>query len=97
MSGKHSRDKGARAEREIAKILGAVKVSGMYTPGPDLIWRGYPVEVKIRKEPISKTINKLLRDAPIVVERADRGEWVAHLRVTDLLDLLDEQNPRPPV
>jgi len=89
MGGKHSRDKGQRAEREIAKILGAVKVSGMYTPGPDLTWRGYPVEVKIRREPISKRLMKLLEDAPIVVERADRGEWVAHLRVSDLLDLLD--------
>jgi len=90
MAGKHSRDKGQRAEREIAKILGAVKVSGMYTPGPDLTWRGYQIEVKVRKEPISKRINKLLEDAPIVVERANRGEWVAHLRVSDLLDLLDQ-------
>jgi len=89
MGGKHSRDKGARAEREIAKILGATKISGYMKPGSDLIWRGYPVEVKIKKEPISKRINKLLEDAPIVVERADRGEWVAHLRVSDLLDLLE--------
>jgi len=90
VGGKHSRDKGARAEREIAKILGATKISGYMKPGPDLVWRGYHLEIKIRQEPISKRINKLLEDAPIVVERADRGEWVAHLRVSDLLDLLDQ-------
>ncbi len=61
----------------------------MYKPGEDLRWRGYPVEVKRYAEPISKKLAKLLEDAPIVMERCDRGEWVAHLRVTDLLDLLD--------
>ncbi len=62
----------------------------MYKPGPDLQWRGYYIEVKRYKDPLSKKITDLLEDAPIVMERADRGEWVAHLKVADLLDLLDQ-------
>ncbi len=90
MSGSHSRRKGARGEVELASLLGADKISGMYKPGPDLEWRGYYIEVKRYKDPISKKIMRLLEDTPIVMERADRGEWVAHLRVTDLLNLLDQ-------
>jgi len=89
VSGKRSRDKGARGERELAELIGAIKVSAMYKPGHDLDWKGYDIEVKRYKEPISKKITKLLRDCPIVMERADGGEWIAHLRVTDLLDLMD--------
>ncbi len=90
MSGNHSRDKGSRGERELAKLIGADKISGMYKPGNDLEWRGYEIECKRYAQPISKKLAKLLEDAPIVMERADGEEWVAHLRVTDLLDLIDE-------
>jgi len=89
MSGKPSRDKGARGERELAALIGAEKVSAMYKPGHDLDWKGYNVEVKRYKDPISRKIAKLLEDCPIVMERADGGEWTAHLRVTDLLDLME--------
>jgi len=87
--GKPSRDKGARGERELAALIGATKISGMYKPGNDLEWKGYEIEVKRYQQPISKKLDKLLQDCPIVMERADGGQWVAHLRVTDLLDLMD--------
>ena len=88
---KASRDKGNSGEREIAKILGANKVSAMYKPGADLDWNGYPVEVKRYAKPVSKKIHTILEEVPILVERCDRGEWIAHLRVTDLLDLMETQ------
>ena len=88
--GKSQRDKGSRGERELASLLGATKISGMYKPGNDLEWKGYEIECKRYAQPISKKLSRLLEDAPIVMERADGGEWVAHLRVIDLMDLLEQ-------
>ena len=57
MSGRKSRDKGARQERAVVKFLqdrgfAAEKISGMYKSGPDLtvpvIGRDLVVEVKVR-------------------------------------------------
>jgi hypothetical protein len=90
MPGNYSREKGAGAERELAKLLSAEKVSGMYRPGPDLHWEGYPVEVKRRAQPISKRIWMLLQDTPILMERADRDDWYVHLSLSTLLDLKDQ-------
>jgi len=61
----------------------------MYKPGHDLEWKGYNVEVKRYKQPISKKLDNLLEYTPIVMERCDGGQWTAHLRVYDLLDLMD--------
>jgi len=92
--GKASRSKGARGEVELRALLASFapveKLSGMYVQGPDMRFLGYEVECKRYKEPISKKLNSLLEDVPIVMERADRGEWVVHLRLRDLLDLLGE-------
>jgi hypothetical protein len=90
VSGKRSRDKGARGERELASLIGAEKISrGGYT-GPDLLWRGRYIEVKREAGPISKRVVKLLADAQLVMDRGDGGEWIAHLRTSELMDLLDE-------
>ena len=90
--GKSSRDKGARGELEAAEYLpGSRKVSAMYRPGPDLVWLGRQVEVKRRAEPISKTLEKYLADASMVMTRHD-GEtvWRMYLTVDTLLDIIDE-------
>jgi len=91
--GKPSRDKGARGEVELRALLATYspveKLSGLYVTGPDMSWLGYMVECKRWKEPISKKLDSLLEDVPIVMERADRGDWVVHMRLSDLLDLLD--------
>lgn len=56
MPGKHSRNKGARVEREIVALHDAIpvaaeKVSGMYKPGEDLcIADEFKAEVKARRE-----------------------------------------------
>ncbi len=89
--GKSQRDKGAGGERELAKLLGAKKVSGMYLPGPDLIWRDRTVEVKRRAHWPSKALEKWRRDAQLVMFRVDREPWMVYMPLTELLDLLDDQ------
>ena len=87
----NSKAKGNRGELEAAKALGAVKVSRLGYPGHDLEWYGYPVEVKLYAKPVSKKITTILEDVTMLVERADFGEWIAHLRVSDLLDIIDQR------
>lgn len=91
--GRMSRDKGARGERELAAKLDAHKISRSGYTGPDLIWQGRFVEVKRYAQPISKKIDDLLRDCPIVIERADRGPWVLHAELDTVLDMLEEAGP----
>ena len=93
LMGKPSRDKGARAERELTRMLpGARKVSYAWQPGTDLIWMDRKVEVKRRANPISATLEKALRqdDADMVATRADNGSWRFYLDTDTLLDMLDE-------
>jgi hypothetical protein len=93
--GSAQRRKGAEGERELAAILGAEKVSGMFVEGPDLEWRGYYVEVKRRKTNQAWSLpDRLLADGPIVGLRADRGEWLIAMRPETLLDLLDDAKDR---
>lgn len=88
-----SRTKGMNGERELSGILGehCHKISRSGYTGPDLIWRGRFVEVKRYASPISKKIRRILDDVPILMERADRDRWFVHLRLDDLLDMLDER------
>ena len=87
--GKSSRDKGARGERELASLLpGALKVSGMYRPGPDIIWLDREVEVKRRREGF-KFDYRNLENAQLLFKRADRADWLVTMRLDTLLDLLD--------
>jgi len=92
MSGKHSRDKGQGGERELAKLLGATKISGYMKPGNDLIWRNRQIEVKRRSNWPSQMLQNWLRDAQIVMFRVDREEWMVYLPLPELLDLLEEGN-----
>lgn len=91
--GKASRDKGAHAERELAKLLpGARKVSRAWKPGIDLIWMSRRVEVKRRAKPMSRQLEAALRqdDADLVATRADYGSWRVYVDLDVLLDMLDE-------
>lgn len=88
--GSAERSKGARGEREAASLLpGARKVSGMYKPGGDLIWKDRTVEVKRRADGF-RTDYRWLIDTHIVLKRADRKPWLVTLELDTLLDLLDE-------
>ena len=88
--------KGARGENELVGYLRAhghpaEKISAMYQPGADVeTFNKRLVEVKRRSKPPSQVIEKWLSDVNLVAYRTDRGEWTIVLRLTELLDLLDE-------
>ena len=93
--GRASRDKGARGELELVKLLpGAEKVSAMHTAGPDLIWLDRPVEVKRHAKPaLPKRFQSYIDEGNILIDRADHGHWTAHIDLTQLLDILAERWP----
>jgi hypothetical protein len=82
MSGRRSRDKGARAERALVRFLqdrgfAAEKISGMYKPGADisvpLLGRGRRVEVKVRSAGF-RQLYEWLDGRDLLIVRADRRE-----------------------
>ncbi len=93
---KSQRVKGARGENELVGVLRgngyqAEKVSRMYRSGPDVeAFDGRVIEVKRRANPISKQLEGWLEDVNLVAVRADRGEWHVWLKLSELLDLIDE-------
>ncbi len=85
--GKASRSKGNRRELEIAKLLGATKVSRMYLPGPDLqMPDGRWVEVKARADGFKQLHKWLDDDASILCLKADRKGWLVVQHLEDWLD-----------
>ncbi len=86
MSGRHSRSKGARTERNIARLLqdhglAAVKISGMYKPGADLsVPRIGSVEVKCRADGF-RQLYSWLTDRDALVVKADRQEPLIIMRL----------------
>jgi Holliday junction resolvase len=83
MSGRHSRNKGSRAELALVKFLqaegfAAEKLSRMYRPGPDLsvplLGRDLAVEVKIRSDGFRELYRWLDGGADLLIVRADRCE-----------------------
>ena len=88
MSGRRSRDKGARTERAIVRLLqglGAVKISGMYKPGADismpLLGLERAVEVKCRAAGFRKLYD-WLNDRDVLIVKADRQEPLVVLRMS---------------
>jgi hypothetical protein len=80
MSGRHSRNKGSRAELALMKFLqahgfAAEKISGLYKAGPDLsvplLGVDRQVEVKIRGRAFG-ALYRWLDGADLLVVRADR-------------------------
>jgi len=101
--GKPSRDKGARAEREIVNDLRSrgmtvrrVPLSGATAYAKDDVEVITPlstvrVEVKRRAQPMSKALEDALGEADCVATRADGGEWrwyVPHKLMVRLLAAL---------
>jgi hypothetical protein len=82
VSGRHSRNKGSRAELALVKFLqahgfAAEKVSGMYRRGPDLsvplLGRDMAVEVKCRAAGF-RELYRWLDGADLLIIRADRQQ-----------------------
>jgi hypothetical protein len=87
VAGKKSRDKGNRSELEIAKLLGARKISGFRRPGPDLVMPdGRFVESKVKADGFKLLYRWLDDDASILALRADRKGWLIVQRLEDWLD-----------
>lgn len=90
MSGRRSRDKGARTERAIVRLLqgrgiAATKISGMYKPGADismpLLGADRAIEVKCRATGFAQLYDWLsARD--ILIVKADRQEPLVVLRLS---------------
>jgi hypothetical protein len=90
MSGRRSRDKGARAERAIVRLLQAqgivaTKISGMYRPGADIsmavLGTDRAVEVKCRAAGFKKLYD-WLSDRDVLIVKADRQEPLVVLRMS---------------
>lgn len=90
MSGRRSRDKGARTERAIIRLLqaqdiAATKISGMYKPGADvcvpLLGTDRAVEVKCRATGFAQLYD-WLNERDILIVKADRREPLVVLRLS---------------
>jgi hypothetical protein len=90
MSGRRSRDKGARAERAIVRLLRAqgivaTKISGRYKPGADisvaLLGTDRAVEVKCRAAGF-RELYGWLNDRDVLIVKADRQEPLVVLRMS---------------
>jgi hypothetical protein len=89
MSGRRSRDKGARTERAIVRLLQAqgivaTKISGMYRPGADismaLLGTDRAVEVKCRAAGF-RELYGWLNDGDVLIVKADWHEPLVVLRM----------------
>ena len=90
MSGRRSRDKGARTERAIVRLLqaqgiAATKISGMYKPGADitmpLLGADRAVEVKCRAAGFAQLYD-WLSERYFLIVKADRQEPLVVLRMS---------------
>jgi hypothetical protein len=90
MSGRRSRDKGARTERAIVRLLQAsgivaTKISGMYKPGADismpLLGTDRAVEVKCRAAGF-RALYDWLNGRDVLIVKADRQESLVVLRMS---------------
>lgn len=105
MSGRASRNKGAAAEREVAKIINehlgtdlrrTPLSGGMVWAGDIRGWDGWHIEVK-RQERLAipawleQTESDCPEgDTPLLIFRQSHQPWRAVLRLTDLLQLIKD-------
>jgi Holliday junction resolvase len=108
LAGKASRDKGARREREFAELLreyGFEAHRGRQYHGgpgsPDVVSDvpGVHFEVKgVEKLNLHAALDQAIGDCdgtiPIVAFKKSRRDWVAILRMSDMLNILVEKNER---
>jgi Holliday junction resolvase len=90
MSGLRSRDKGARTERAIVRLLqgegfAATKISGMYKPGADismqLLGSDRAVEVKCRAAGF-RQLYEWLDERDVLIVKSDRQEPLVVVRLS---------------
>jgi len=95
MSGRRSKRKGSRTEREFAKLIGGERIplsgaaGGSYTgdvKGLGLLW-----ECKVRKDGFKQLYKWLEGDVDALAVKADRKEWLVVLPAEKLLKILSER------
>lgn len=93
MSGRRSKRKGNRAEREFAKLIGGERIplsgsaGGSYTgdvKGLGLLW-----ECKARKDGFKQLYKWLEGDADALAIKADRKEWLVVLPAEKFLEIIN--------
>lgn len=97
------RNKGKRGEREIARLLtdhGHPARRGVQYSGgpdsPDVICESLPFHFEVKRTErlrLHKAMQQAIDDAkpgsvPVVAYRRNGGEWMAILRLTDLLEVM---------
>lgn len=101
----NSRDKGARGERELAHWLtehGYPARRGCQYQGgpesPDVVCPSLPVHFEVKRTEklrLYDAMKQAMADAgdnvPVVAHRRSRGEWLAILRLSDLLALVEHE------
>jgi hypothetical protein len=103
MAGAHSRQKGARGEREAAELLGCTRNARNGLESCDLrLPDSYPWTVEVKRTRAKwKAVYNALDQAlsydpakkPVALFRDDRREWVAVLRLEDVLHLFRDLAP----
>lgn len=103
--GKSQREKGARAERSVAKILndhGFPARRGMvFVKEPDVICDSLPLHLEIKFQEVTK-IHDWMRQSieqsrgliPTVVHKRSREEWLITMRFEDFLDFISSGNAK---
>lgn len=93
--GRSQRDKGARAEREFARLIGGERVplsgaaGGSYTG--DVVGMGLKWEVKRRADGF-RELYKWLNGKDALAVRADRREWLVVMPLERFLELIGREN-----
>jgi hypothetical protein len=91
MSGRRSRDNGARTERAVAKLIGARKVSRAYQAGHDLELdvdgRVLRIECKARADGF-KPFYDWLNGRDVLIVKADRQEPLVVMRLPLMAELM---------
>lgn len=93
--GRSQRDKGLRAEREFARIIGGERVplsgaAGGRFVGDVIDSDGRRWEVKVRKDGF-KMLYKWIENVDFLAIRSDRSEWLVVLRIDDYLRLVGDE------
>src|SRR5690606_12287244 len=92
MSGRRSKSKGSRAEREFAKLIGGEIIplsdaaGGTFSGDVKCLWLLW--ECKVRKDGFKQLYKWLEGDADALAIKADRKEWLVVLPAGKLLEIL---------
>jgi hypothetical protein len=102
MSGRRSRDKGARTERAVVRLLqaqgiAAENISSLYKPGADInvpLLGIHRIEVKCRAAGF-RTLYDWLNDRDVLIVKADRKEPLSVLRGSLAAEIAKIGTPAP--